>query len=178
MKNTMIGHTIQKDTGLRENSSASETDSAASGRVKGTMQKEGKGMHNIHPEHEICIDWYAQTKATKVADGCDLDVSVEEIGGQKGTESCEKKSGCLICGPHNLRCSLVVLHKCTAYCLTLLPWAGVQCVSMRQTQPLNMAFFPSYPACGSGLSNSYTTPHPPHCWASLPLLPSLLHPLG
>ena len=67
-----------------EDSSASESDSAASLAKSKEPHKKKAKVHTIfHQEHEICTDRYAQTKATKVADDRDSDVSVEEIEGTK-----------------------------------------------------------------------------------------------
>jgi hypothetical protein len=67
-----------------ENSSASETDSAASlAGSKEPRKKKAKACTIFHPEHEICTNQYAQTKATKAADDHDSDVSVEEMAEAK-----------------------------------------------------------------------------------------------
>src|ERR1700720_692215 len=67
-----------------ENSSASETNSAASlvGSVD-AKRRQRKVCTIFHPEHKICTYQYAQTMATKAADDCDSDISVEKIEGAK-----------------------------------------------------------------------------------------------
>jgi len=176
MKNTMIGHTIQKDTGLRGKLQCIRNWLCCIWQGERNHAKRRQRYAQLfHPEHEICIWLICTDQGTKVADGCDLDVFCEEIGAKKGQNPVKKRVGVWSVDPTTqmLTCCTAQVHSILSH---IVAWAGVQCVSMRQPSHEH-GLFPLTQLVVLACLTHTPPPHPPHCWVLCPYCPQLLHPL-